>query len=226
MCWCHVCIQDGNDLTLNNPWLYECNLLFYSQYSPYICIISLLTIEKKSIVFKGGCINWLGKSSFYSPTTAMWTPVQCIRNRHSFQKYGGWKWRGCWRREKKKEACIQTEGLAELMGTRRGAFLRGNHLHNGKVVGVGAESSPLVGTVSEVEGESSYQTEDQYQGARRRRCVLVICSFASCHLPISFAKQFTNNLSDTHSRCVLVSLLLKRLQQNCSVFIPLMNLAQ
>lgn len=40
------------------------------------------------------------------------------------------------------------------MGTRRGAFLRGNHLHNGKVVGVGAESSSLlVGTVSEVEGE-------------------------------------------------------------------------
>lgn len=58
---------------------------------------------------------------------------------------------GGWRRE--KNACIQTGGLTELMGTRRGAFLRGNHLHNGKVVGVGAESSSLVGTVSEVEGE-------------------------------------------------------------------------
>lgn len=92
-----------------------------------------------------------------------------------------------------------------MMGTRRGAFLRGNHLHNGKVVGVGAESSPLVGTVSEVEGKSSYQTEDQYQGALRGRCVLEICSFPSCHLPISSAKQFTNNLSDVHSQYVPVN---------------------
>lgn len=66
-------------------------------------------------------------------------------------------------RVEEKNACIQTGGLAELMGTRRGAFLQGNHLHNGKVVGVGAESSPLVGTVSEVEGESSYQIDDHYQ---------------------------------------------------------------
>lgn len=111
------------------------------------------------------------------------------------------------------------------MGTRRGAFLQGNYLHNGKVVGVGAESSPLVGTVSKVEGER-YQTEDQYQGALRGRCMPAICSFAYCHLPISSAKQFTNNLSDVQSQYVLMHLLLKRLQQNCSIFIPLMNLAQ
>lgn len=117
-----------------------------------------------------------------------------------------------------KNACIQTGGLAELMGTRRGAFLRGNNLHNGKVVGVGAESSPLVGTVSEVEGESSYQTEGQYQGALRGRCVLLICSFASCHLQ--------NNLPTISpaANMYLVCLLLKRLWQNCSVFIPLMKL--
>lgn len=90
-----------------------------------------------------------------------------------------------------------------MMGTSRGAFLRGNHLHNGKVVGVGAESSPLAGTVSEVEGESSYQTGDKYQGALRERCVVLICSFASCHLPISSAKQFTNNLTDAHSQYTL-----------------------
>lgn len=95
-----------------------------------------------------------------------------------------------------------------MMGTRRGAFLRGNHLHNGKVVGVGAESSPLVRTVSEVEGESSYQIEDQYQGTLRGRCMPVICLFASCHLPISSAKQFTNNLSDIHSQYVFMNLLL------------------
>lgn len=46
------------------------------------------------------------------------------------------------------------------MGTCRGAFLRGNHLHNGKVVGVGAESSPLVGGGQSVkEREGSYQRE-------------------------------------------------------------------
>lgn len=100
---------------------------------------------------------------------------------------------------KKKNACIQTRVLAELMGTRQGAFLWGNDLHNGKVVGVAAESSPLVGTVSEVEGKGSYQTQDQYQGALRGRCVLQIHAFPSCYLPISFAKQFTNNLSDVHS---------------------------
>lgn len=67
----------------------------------------------------------------------------------------------------KKKTCIQTGGLTELMGTRHGAFLQGNHLHNGKVVGVGAKSPLLVGTVSEVEGESSYQIADQYYGALR-----------------------------------------------------------
>lgn len=129
----------------------------------------------------------------------------------------------------KKPACIQTGGLAELMGTKRGAFLRGNHLHNGKVVGVGAESSPLMGTVSEVEGKGSYQTEDQYQGALSGRCVPVICSFAFCHLPILSAKQFTNNLSD--SRCQYCafpvnSAAAKTLQQNRCDFIQLTNLAQ
>lgn len=39
-----------------------------------------------------------------------------------------------------------------MTGSSRAAFLRGNHLHNGKVFGVGAESSPLVGTADEVEG--------------------------------------------------------------------------
>lgn len=68
------------------------------------------------------------------------------------------------------------------MGTRHAAFLQGNHLHNGKVVGVEAESPPLVGTDSEVEGESSYQIADQYYGALRGWCMLVIWSFASCHL--------------------------------------------
>lgn len=57
--------------------------------------------RKKSILFKGGCINWLGKCSFYSLTKAMWTPVLCIRNRPSFQKYGGRKW-GVEEREKKR----------------------------------------------------------------------------------------------------------------------------
>lgn len=100
---------------------------------------------------------------------------------------------------KNKKACTQTRALAELMGTRQGAFLWGDDLHNGKVVGVAAESSPLVGTVSEVEGKGSYQTQDQYQGALRGRCVLQIRSSPLCYLPISFAKQFTNNLSGAHS---------------------------
>lgn len=63
----------------------------------------------------------------------------CIRNRLSFQKYGGRKW-GEEREEGGKTTCIQTAGFTELMGTKRGAFLRGNHLHNGKVVGVGTEA--------------------------------------------------------------------------------------
>lgn len=41
-------------------------LTFYSWYSPYICIISLLT-KGKGVLFKGGCINWLGKSSLSIP---------------------------------------------------------------------------------------------------------------------------------------------------------------
>lgn len=48
--------------------------------------------------------------------------------------------------------CIHTRGLAELMGTGCGVLLLGIYLHNGKVFGVGAESSPLVETVGEVEG--------------------------------------------------------------------------
>lgn len=79
-----------------------------------------------------------------------------------------------------------------MMGTCRGAFLQGNHLHNGKVVGVGAESSLLVGMVGEVEGVSSYQLEGQYGAAQRGRCMLKITSF--CLLPPSYAKQFTNRL--------------------------------
>lgn len=99
------------------------------------------------------------------------------------------------RRERRgRNACIQTRGLTELMGTRRGAFLRGNYLHNRKVVGVGAESSPLVGTVSEVEGKSSYQIGGQCCGAPRGRCMLLISSVASCQLPISSEKQFANRL--------------------------------
>lgn len=106
-------------------------------------------------------------------------------------------------------------------------FCGENHLHNGKVVGVGAESSPLMGTVSEVEGKSSYQTEDQYQGALSGRCVLVICSFAACHLPILSAKQFTNNLSDNHCQYVPVnSAAAETLQRNRSDFIQLTNLTQ
>lgn len=39
------------------------------------------------------------------------------------------------REEEKRNVCIQTAGLTELMGTKHG-FVRGNSLHNGKVVGV------------------------------------------------------------------------------------------
>lgn len=111
----------------------------------------------------------------------------------------------------KKNACIQTGGLTELMGTGRGAFLRGNHLHNGKVVGVGAESSPLVGTVSGVEGESSYLMRTSTSALRGGRCMPAMRSFASCHLLVSSAKQFTNSLSDVRSQYVPTNLLLKRL---------------
>lgn len=73
--------------------------------------------------------------------------------------------------KEEKDACIQIRGLAELMGTRRAAFFcegegKKSHLHNGKAVGVGAESSPLVGTVGDGGGwrggrkrKSSYQTK-------------------------------------------------------------------
>ena len=70
-----------------------------------------------------------------------------------------------------------------MMGRRRGAFLRGNYLHNRKVVGVGAESSPLVGTVGEVEGKSSYQTDGQRDDAPRARCAADIlrCFLSAAH---------------------------------------------
>lgn len=171
------------------PMAVRAQLSFYSWYSPYICIISLLTIEK-SALFKGGCINWLGKSLFYSPTIAMWTPVLCIRNRPSFQKCGGRKWGY---RGGKKPACIQTGGLAELMGTRRGAFfLQGNHLHNGKVVGVGAEKSPLVGTVGEVEGRALPSDQGPIPKVLREgRCTPPICSFLP---PVTCQFHLRNNL--------------------------------
>lgn len=89
------------------------------------------------------------------------------------------------------------------MGSRRAAFLWGNHLHNGKVFGVGAESSPRVGTVGEVEGKRRrekekvrYQPEDQQQGAPGGGCDLLIRLLARRHLPLSSAKQFTNNLPE------------------------------
>lgn len=136
----------------------------------------------------------------------MGTPLLCIRNKTFFSQI--------WRREVrrgeagKKSLCIQTGGPAELMGSRRAAFLWGNHLHNVKVFGVGAESSPLVGTVSEVEGRERaggreeerrrgrYQPEGRRRGAAGGRCALPIRLFARRHLPVSSAKQFTNNLPD------------------------------
>lgn len=66
----------------------------------------------------------------------------------------------------KKSPHIQTGGPAELMGGRRAAFLWGNHLHNGKVFGVGAESSPLVGTVGEVEGKREREKKENPLSAR------------------------------------------------------------
>lgn len=111
-----------------------------------------------------------------------------------------------------EKGVFKTGDLTALMGTRRGAFLRGNHLHNGKVVG-------FVGTVGEVEELISARL-------RRARSMPVICSFAYSHLPVSSAKQFTNNPSDVQSQYVLVNLLLKKLRQNHSIFIPLMKLPQ
>ncbi|CAB1432549.1 unnamed protein product [Pleuronectes platessa] len=79
---------------------------------------------------------------------------------------------------KEGNARIQTGGLAELMGTRLGAFLLGNNLHNGKVAGVGAESSPLVGTVSAVEGETFYQIEGQIPRCSEREIPLMyVCTY-------------------------------------------------
>lgn len=90
----------------------------------------------------------------------MGTPLLCIRNKTFFSQI--------WRREvrraeagKKKSPCIQTGGPAELMGSGRAAFLWGSHLHNVKVFGVGAESSPLVGTVGEVEGREGGRRKER-----------------------------------------------------------------
>lgn len=114
-----------------------------------------------------------------------------------------------------------------MMGTRRGAFLRGNHLHNGKVLGVGAERSPLVGTVSEVEGVHSYQTEDQYRRCSERE--MRVCDTLFCFLsPAHFICKTIYQQSHRHPQpiCTREFAFEKRLQQNCPVFIPLMNLAQ
>lgn len=180
--------------------------------------------RKKSILFKGGCINWLGKCSFYSLTKAMWTPVLCIRNRPSFQKYGGRKW-GV--EERKKMPVFKLEALLNWWAPGVELFCREIICIMGKWLKLELRTLLLWGqSVSEVEEENSYLIEDQYQGALRGRCITVICSLASCHLPISSAKQFTNNLSDVRCWSVLMNLLLKRLHRNCSVFIRLMNLTQ
>lgn len=55
-----------------------------------------------------------------------------------------------------------------MMGGRRAAFLWGNHLHNGKVFGVGAESSPLVGTVGEVEGKREREKKERKSAISQR----------------------------------------------------------
>lgn len=129
----------------------------------------------------------------------MRTPALCIRNRPSTQKYGGRKYAG---------RCIETGGLAELMGTERGAFLlRGSHLHNGKVegVGVGAGSPPSGG-----DSRRSGRTERRYRGARRGRC-----RPPSCPPPVSSARRFSNHLCEAGVRRVLVNLIFKRLQRSC-----------
>lgn len=138
--------------------------------------------QRKDVVFKGGCINWLGKSPLspsITPTTAMWRPQLWIRNRPSFQKYGERKW-GVEKRWKKKH--IQTGGLAELMGTRRGAFLQGNHLHNGKWLEFELRALLLWEQSVKWKGRVHIRWKPQYHGALRGRCILVIWSFASCHL--------------------------------------------
>lgn len=104
----------------------------------------------------------------------------------------------------KKSPRIQTGGPAELMGSRRAAFLWGNHLHNGKVFGVGAESSPLVGTVGEVGGTRERGRKRKSAISQRTDSKVLqvgdvtpcYAFFARRHLPASSAKQFTNNLSD------------------------------
>lgn len=75
---CDACIWNGNVVALNKPHLDECSVLFKIIFTasipPYICIISLLTIERR-VFFKGRCINRLGKTSFYFPLST--PPQQC-----------------------------------------------------------------------------------------------------------------------------------------------------
>lgn len=109
-------------------------LSFFSWNSLCICMISFLTIERSRLFKGGGCINWLGKSAFYSLSTAMWTPAQCIRNRPSFRIMEGDSEGG-------KMHVFKPEALLNWWAYAVKLFRCRSHLHNTKVVRVGAESS-------------------------------------------------------------------------------------
>lgn len=51
-----------------------------------------------------------------------------------------------------------------------------------------------VGGGGDGRGKAPIRRKGQYRGAARERCTPAICSSARCHLPLSSARQFTNNL--------------------------------
>lgn len=141
--WFEVkCVQNDNGI-IQTTQGYLSASHFCSWYPTHICIISFLAIENARKLLK-----WLYKLieqeySLFLSQYNMNTEL-CVRDRPLFP--------GVWR-----SVCVlggsafRTASLSELMGTMSSIFLSGNHLHNGKVVWVGANRCSGMRIISGVE---------------------------------------------------------------------------
>lgn len=126
---------------------------FCSWCAPHICIISFLAIENARKLFKA--LYKLSKNLLYSHPTTMWIrgyaseidPFSRRMKECGCECGCGWG------------SAFRTVGMTELMGTMSSIFLSGNHLHNGKVVWVGANRCSGMRTISGVEEHNQIKSK-------------------------------------------------------------------
>lgn len=140
-----------------------------------------------------GYINWLSKNLLYSHPTTIW-----IRGYASEID--------TFSRRMKERVCgvggvsiFRIAGLTELMGTMSSIFLSANHLHNGKVVWVGANCCSGMRTISGVEEHNQISTG--------RRSPAAVHFSSPFHLLFSSTKQFEKQQGGVIWLCRFLSVL-------------------